>query len=214
MKKSIAVLGLGRFGKSLAENLYKMGADVLAVDSSEELVQDFSGRCTSAVCADLETEEDVIALGLNNMDIVVVDLSQNLAASVMAIAVAKEQGVPRIVAKASSERMEAILRKVGADQIYDPEGEAGQRVARVLLSSGFKEFYELDDNLYMVEMVPKDDWIGKSLSELKLRSRMDLNVVAERRKDGLWQAMSPQKRITPESVLLVVVEKKNIKTLQ
>lgn len=214
MKKSIAVLGLGRFGKSLAENLYKMGADVLAVDSSEDLIQDFSGRCTSAVCADLETEEDVIALGLNNMDIVVVDLSQNLAASVMAIAVAKEQGVPRIVAKASSERMEAILRKVGADQIYDPEGEAGQRVARVLLSSGFKEFYELDDNLYMVEMVPKDDWIGKSLSELKLRSRMDLNVVAERRKDGLWQAMSPQKRITPESVLLVVVEKKNIKMLQ
>ena len=73
MKKSVAVLGLGRFGKSLAENLYRLGADVLVADSNEALVQDFSGKCTSAVCADLEMEEDVTALGLNNMDVVVVD---------------------------------------------------------------------------------------------------------------------------------------------
>ena len=82
MKKSVAVLGLGRFGKSLAENLYRLGADVLVADSNEALVQDFSGKCTSAVCADLEMEEDVTALGLNNMDVVAVDMSNNLAASV------------------------------------------------------------------------------------------------------------------------------------
>ncbi len=214
MKKSVAVLGLGRFGKSLAENLDRLGADVLVADSNEALVQDFSGKCTSAVCADLEMEEDVTALGLNNMDVVVVDMSNNLAASVMVITVAKELGVPQIVAKASSKRMESILLKIGADRIFDPDGDAGLRSARILMSSSFKDFYELDGNMYMVEMAPKDEWLGKSLSELSLRSRFNLNVVAEKGKDGLWQPMSPQKHITPESVLLIVAEKKSINSLQ
>ena len=130
MKKSIAVLGLGRFGKSLADHLYKMGADVLAVDSNQDLIQDFSSKCTAAVCADLENEEEVTALGLKNMDIVVIAMSHNLAASVMSITVAKDQGVPVVVAKASSERMKSILRKVGADQIIDPEEEGGARRGR------------------------------------------------------------------------------------
>ena len=214
MKKSVAVLGLGRYGKSLAENLYRLGADVLTADSNEALIQDFSGKCTSAVGADLEMEEDVLALGLNTMDVVVIDMSNNLAASVMAITVAKEQGVPLVVAKASSKRMDSILLKVGADRIFDPDGDAGLRSARLLMSSSFKDFYELDDNMYMVEMAPKDDWIGKSLSELNLRSRFSLNVVAEKGKDGLWQPMSPQKHISQESVLLIVAEKKSINALQ
>ena len=122
--------------------------------------------------------------------------------------------MPQIVAKASSKRMESILLKVGADRIFDPDGDAGLRSARILMSSSFKDFYELDDNMYMVEMAPKDEWLGKSLSELSLRSRFNLNVVAEKGKDGLWQPMSPQKHMTPESVLLIVAEKKSINVLQ
>ncbi len=214
MKKSIAVLGLGRFGRSLAETLYRMGADVLAVDVNEDLVQDFSGKCTSAVCADLETEEDLMALGLNNMDIVVIAMSHNLAASVMSITVAKDQGAPLVLAEASSDRMRSILRKVGADEILDPAGEAGLRSARTLMYSSVKDFYELDENMYMVEMVPKAEWIGKSLADLQLRNRLNLNVVAEREKDGPWQLASATKLITADSVLLTVVEKKNFKILQ
>ncbi len=214
MKKSIAVLGLGRFGSSLAETLYKMGADVLAVDVNEDLVQDFSEKCTSAVCADLEMEENLIELGLNNMDIVVIAMSHNLAASVMSITVAKDQGTPLVLAVASSERMKSILLKVGADQIYDPAGEAGQRSARILMYSSIKDFFKLDDNMYMVEMVPRDDWIGKSLSELQLRVRMNLNVVAVREKNGLWRLASATRLITPDVLLLIVVEKKDIKNLQ
>ena len=210
MNKSVAVLGLGRFGRSLAESLYNAGADVLAVDCNEELVQSFSDNCTSAVRADLANEEEVAALGLKNMDIVVVAISQDLAASVISITVAKEQGVPMIVAKTSSERMSGILRKVGADQIIDPEGEGGTRWAPILLSAAFKDFYELDENMYMVEMIPKDEWVGKTLAELDLRSKMNLNVVAERVAGGLWHFVSPDEPITPRTILLIVMEKKNI----
>ena len=94
MKKSIAVLGLGKYGRSLAENLYLMGADVLAVDSDEKVVNDFSGKCTSVVQANMENEEEVVALGLKNMDIVVSCTGTNIAAAIMSVAVAKEQGVP------------------------------------------------------------------------------------------------------------------------
>ncbi len=214
MKKSIAVLGLGRFGQSLAENLYRQGADVLAVDNDEDVVQSFSDKCTSAVFADLTNEAEVTELGLKDMDIVIVCMSHSLAPSVMSITVAKEQGVPLVVAKTSSERMSSILRKVGADRIIDPDGESGTRVARVLLAETFMDVYELDDNMYMVEMNPKEEWLGKSLEELKLRSKLNLNVVAERGGRGLWHFIPPQKPLTKQMLLLIVVEKKNITLLQ
>ena len=155
MKKSIAVLGLGKYGRSLAENLYKMGADVLAVDIKEELINEISDKCTSAVCADLTNEEEVSALGLANMDIVISAMGRNLAASIMSVAVAKDQGVPFVVAKTSTDRMASILTKVGADKIIDPEEEGGLRSARILMSASFMDFFEIDENMYMIEMKPK-----------------------------------------------------------
>ena len=134
MKKSIAVLGLGEYGRSLSENLYKMGADVLAVDCNEELVEDFADKCTSAVCANLANEYEVAALGLKNMDVVVTAMGRSLAPSIMSVAVAKEQGVPTVISKASSERMATILKKVGADKIINPEGVGGERSAHILMS--------------------------------------------------------------------------------
>ena len=214
MQKSVAVLGLGEFGKSLAENLYRLGADVLVVDSSEAQIQDFAGKCTSAVCADLANEEDVIALGLKNMDIVVTAMGDNLSASIMSITVAKEQGVPLVVAKSSSGRMSSILRKVGADEVINPEGKSGEREARILLSSSFRDFYELDENLFMVEMPPREEWVGKSLAELNLRKRKNINVVAEKHTEGSWHFLSPDDPISRDSVLLIVIEKKNAIMLQ
>ncbi len=209
MKKSIAVLGLGKYGRSLCENLYKMGADVLAVDCNEALIEEFSGKCTSAVCANVENEDEVLALGLKNMDVVVTAMGKNLAASIMAVTVSKEQGVPVVVSKASSYRMETILLKVGADKIIDPEGEGGARSSRILLSSMFKDFYELDENMYMVEMLPKEQWIGKDLTELNLREKMRINIVALRKKGQPWHFVDPKIPFTSDDILLIVSEKKN-----
>ena len=211
MKKSVAVLGLGKYGRSLSENLYKMGADVLAVDSDENLINEFANKCTSAVCANLANEDEVVALGLKNMDIVVVAMARNLAASIMSIAVAKEQGVPLVVAKSSSDRMTSILLKVGADKILDPEGDGGARSARILISSSFKDFFKLDDNMYMIEMEPKKEWLGKNLIELNLRKSFNLNVVAVREKGKLWQFVDPNAPFTQDSLLLIVMEKQHMK---
>lgn len=214
MKKSIAVLGLGKYGKSISENLYRMGADVLAVDNDEEVVSEFAEKCTSAVCANLTHEDEVTALGLKNMDIVVVAMGRNLAASILSIAVAKEQGVPLVVAKSSSDRMSTILLKVGADKILDPEGEGGLRSAKILLSSSFKDFFRLDDNMYMIEMEPKKEWIGKNLIDLGLRKAWNLNVVAVRKRGELWHFVDPKEPFSEDSLLLIVMEKKHMKKWQ
>lgn len=209
MGKSVAVLGLGKYGKSLAENLYMMGADVLAVDKDKELINEFAGKCTSAVCANLENEDEVEALGLKNMDIVVC-ATGNLAAAIMSVAVAKEKGVPLIVAKTSSDRMSSILLKIGVDKILDPEGEGGMRSARILLSKSFKDFLEIDSNMYIVEMYVKDEWVGKNLIELGLRQKHRMNVIAVRKKDQKWGFSSPDEPLEKDMVLLIAMEKKDV----
>ncbi len=208
MSKSIAILGLGKYGRSLAEHLYSMGAEVLAVDLKRDLVDDVAENCTSAVCANLTDEAAVMALGLKDMDIVVSAMGGNLAASIMAIAVAKEQGVPLVVAKSSSERMSSILRKVGADKVIDPEGDGGERSARILMSMSFKDFFKLDDNMYLIEMSPKQDWVGKTLVDLELRQTMDLNVIASKKKGEKWRFIDPKQSITEDTQLLIAMEKK------
>ena len=209
MKKSVAVLGLGKYGRSLSENLYRMGTDVLTVDRNETLIDEFADKCTSAVCADLADEDEVVSLGLKDMDIVVTAMGNSLAASIMSVTVAKEQGVPLVVAKASSDRMASILKKVGADRIIDPEGEGGGRSARILMSSVFKDFYELDENMCLIEMLPKKEWIGKNLEELDLRKKEELNVAAARKENKPWHFVDLKTPFEADDILLIVTEKGN-----
>lgn len=214
MNKSVAVLGLGKFGKGLAENLYRLGADVLVVDKNEELVDEFADKCTSPICANLEDEDEVASLGLKNMDVVVTAMGGNLAASIMSVAVAKDQGVPLVISKTSSRRMSSILRKVGADRILDPEGEGGERVARVMLSSNFQDLFKVDNNLYLIEMKPKKDWVGKSPKELALRKAKNLNVVAVKEAGKSWHMVDANKPFAEDNLVLISMEKKDLSSMQ
>ena len=210
MKKSVAVLGLGKYGRSVAKSLYAIGEDVLVADKDERRIRDISSKVTSAVCADLENEDEVMALGLQNMDIVITAMGGNIAASIMAVSIAKEKGVPLVIAKSSSSRMATILQRVGADKIVDPEKEGGVRSARILASQAIHDYYELDDNLCMVELQPKSAWIGKSLIELDLRKKHNMNVAAIKEKGGNWRYINPSHKLTENNLLMAILEKKDI----
>lgn len=210
MNKSIAVLGLGKYGMSLVRELNKIGVDVLAVDRDESVVKEIADYCTEAVCADLEDENSLLSLGLKDMDIVVVAIGDNLEASIMSVLVAKEQGVPRILAKSSSERMSVILNKVGADTVIQPEKYAGKRSAVILASETMLDYFQVDDSLCMIEMLPLDNWVGKSLIDLDLRSSQKINVVARKDEDGHWVLVDPDQPLKENSRLLVVLEQKDL----
>ena len=207
--KSIAVLGLGKYGRSLADALYKMGADVTVADIDEEIIRDFSSRSTQAVVADLTNEEEVLALGLKDMDVVVIAMGSNLSASIMCIAVAKEQEVPLVVAKAPTQRAGSIFKKVGADRVIDPETESGKRSARILLSSSVLDFFEIDDNLDIVEIRVQPEWIGKNLIELHLRRHYGINVIALKKGGGKWKYIDPNQQLTEDCSLLAAVENRD-----
>ena len=214
MSKSIAVLGLGKYGRSLAASLYSMGADVMVVDRNRELIREFADKSTVAIVADLANEEEIKELGIKNMDVVVVAMGAALGPSIMSVVVAKEQGVPLVVAKASSERMASILKKVGADKVINPEAETGVRSAKILTSSTFLDFFSVDENLCLIEMRPKKKWVGKSIKELELRNQCNINVVALKENSKSWMYVDPNRPLTADTKMLVALEKKDLKSIQ
>ena len=210
MSRSIAVLGLGKFGRSLAESLYSLGMDLMVVDRDPDLIREFSAKSTVAVCANLESEEEIQALDLKHMDMVVVCMGTSLGPSVMCVMEAKNQGVPFVMAKALSPQMATILKKVGADQVINPEAESGMRTARALASPTILDLFDVGDNLCMIEMVPDKKWIGKTLLDLNLRKTRGINVIAMKEGGNTWSYLDASSPIRENATLLVVLEKKHL----
>ena len=146
MKKQYAVLGLGRFGYAVAVTLAQAGNQVLAVDSSEELVQEISDYVTYAVRADITDTNVFASLGISDMDVVIVGIAQNMQASILATIQSKEAGVPYVIAKCLSKIHADILTRVGADKVIMAEYETGVRLAKNLISGGFRDLFELSDD--------------------------------------------------------------------
>ena len=126
----------------------------------------------------------------------------------MCVMEAKSQGVPFVMAKALSQQMGTILKKVGADQVINPEAESGMRVARALASPTILDLFDVGENLCMIEMVPEKKWIGKTLLELNLRQKRGINVVAMKESGKTWTYLSAHSPILENATLLVVLEKK------
>ncbi len=213
-KKSFAVLGLGNFGMGIAKALMDRGAEVLAVDRNERLIEDNAGRFTQSVIADLMDVDQIRQLGLGSMDAVIVCMAQDLEASIMCVMIAKESGVKKVIAKAKNRRKSEILKSVGADQIVFPEQDSGTRMAFQLMSPDVLQFFELTSDLVIVEMEPRKEWCGKTLSDLDLRKRYGINVIAFREGDNAFDISSDRTLIREGESLLVVTTKDNLEKLE
>ncbi len=211
--KSFAVLGLGKFGRSTVEELVRAGAEVMAVDNDEEKVKKISVIAAYAMQADVRDSEAMQELGLSNMDGVIVAMTGSLDASIMATIMAKEEGVPYVLAKAQDEVHERILKRVGADKGIIPERESAARVARNMISGNFLDFIELSERVRMVELSVKPEWMGYSLCELDLRKKYSLNVMAIRSEGELVTNIDPEEKLTADMTLLVTIDKKDLARL-
>ena len=126
-KKSFAIFGLGRYGRAIAEELVAHGADVIAVDKDEDIVEEASLGLPVCKCADITDSAVIEQLGIANMDVVVIAIASSLDASIMATLLCKEAGVPMVIAKCGSFMHQKILQKIGADKIVFPEADSGAR---------------------------------------------------------------------------------------
>ena len=214
INKTYAVIGLGKYGRSVAEELVKSGADVLAIDYKEENVNDASTTIPVCKCADITDSKVVEQLGLAEVDVVIVAMATNLESSVMAITLCKEVGVKTVIAKCSDEMQRKIMSSVGADIVVFPEKESGIRLAKNLLSAGFSDLIELSDEVSMVEMDMKEKWIGKTLLELDFRKKYSMNVVAIRQGQQIYTDIDPRKPLEADMKLIVIANLKQLKKVK
>lgn len=203
-RKQFVVLGLGRFGMSIAKTLSDNGFDVMAVDINAEHVQIASEFVTHAVRADISDEISLRSLGIGNFDVVIIAIAGQLEASVMATLVCKEMGIPYVMAKAQDDMQKKILEKIGADRVVFPEREMGARIANSLMFGNFVEVMELSDEFGVAEFEPLKEWIGKTLAQTEIRNKYGLNVVATKKK-GKFIASPPPNHVFTEGELVVAM---------
>ena len=213
MSKQYAVIGLGKFGFSVATTLAQAGKEVLAVDKDAEPVQEIADLVTYAARADITDSRVFASLGISNMDVVIVGISENMESSILATLQAKEAGVPLVIAKGMSQMHANILKKVGADRVVMAESETGIRLGKSLISGGFQDFFMLSDSFSMVELPVPEEWTGHNLEELDLRKKYSINVIAVKDGEDIRVTVNPKTLLRAEEVLILIGENKELAKL-
>ena len=212
--KTYMVVGLGRFGSEVARQLAALGCEVLAMDTSEELVQQLSGTVTQAVVGDARDKGVLRALGAKDFDCAIVAIGGSLANSVLATMNLKELGVPHIVCKAHDDTHRQVLVKLGADQVVIPEQENAARLARSLSSPNVLDYIELSDEYGIIEVPAPKRWLDKTLKELNVRAKLGVNIIAIERDGKISVSPSADYMILAGDILVVLGDTDALSTVQ
>ncbi len=200
------ILGIGNFGYYVAKTLYEAGEEVLAVDQSRERVQNADKICTKAVVADVTDRDTLKSLDVDEARAVIIALGDDMAASILATLHLKDLGARRIIVKAISEEHARILAMIGAHEVIFPERDMALKVARQIISPNMLDSLYLSEQYSMWEIAPPSGWIGKTLSQIKVRNEYNIQVVAI--KDALEDAMHippPSDYVIKDSDILIVI---------
>ena len=182
MKKHYAVIGLGRFGFSVAKTLAKYDAEVIAIDSEEERVKKTADFVTYAVQLDAIDEKALRSVGVQNVDTAIVSIGENIEASILVVMLLKELGIRNIIAKAVTTLHGKVLQNLGVNRIIFPERDMAIRVAHSLIRPSVLEQLELSQEYSIVELPTPDNLIGKTLKDTQLRTRYGVNLIAIKRR--------------------------------
>ncbi|WHY75624.1 TrkA family potassium uptake protein [Neobacillus sp. WH10] len=210
MANQYAVIGLGRFGLSIANKLFESGQEVLGVDVNEERVEESHSFVTHSVIADSTDAEALKSIGIRNFDTVIVAIGNDIQASILTVLLLKELGVKKVIAKAINKLHGQVLKKVGADWVVFPERDMGIRVAHQLLSPNVLNFIEISKNYSIEEVKIPDRMKDRTLRELDLRAKFNLSVIAIRHEDELNISPSPDEKIYYGDVLVVIGENRDL----
>ena len=210
------VVGLGRFGRSVARTLYENNQDVLAVDDDEEVVQQAidSGVVSEAIVLDASDETAIKNIIKDNFDVAFVCIGANVQASILVTLLLKEAGIPKIIAKAQAKSQGKVLEKIGADEVVYPEEFMGKRVASKVLRPTIIEHFKLSNKYAVVEVLAPKSFIGRSLIQLDVRKRFEINIIGIKDKDNEVNiSPSPETVIKEGDTLIVVADSQKMNEL-
>jgi trk system potassium uptake protein len=214
MSKQFAVIGLGRFGGSVAQTLHDMGYEVLAIDRDPQRVQDYAQIVTHAVEADSTDENALRALGIRNFDVVVVSIGEDIQSSILTTLILLELGVKKVVVKARNDLQGKVLYKIGAHKVIYPERDMGVRVVHNLISPNILDYIELADDYSILEISAGEFFRGKTLEELDIRAEFGCNVMAIKSGDRINIAPMADDVIHEGDILVVIGHNDDLKKLE
>ncbi len=171
------VIGLGRFGKSVATTLTELGKEVLVIDTNQDAINQMEGIVSGAVVADSTGSDVLHSLGVQNFDCAIVCIGKDLQASILTTLICKDLGVNYVVAKAKNEQIKKVLERIGADMVVFPEVYMGKKVANMLTNPSMNEILNLTDNFKIVEIPVPDAWQNKTIIELDVRKKYKVSII-------------------------------------
>lgn len=213
-KKQYVVLGLGNFGTSVALSLQRLGCEVIAVDEDMEKVEQIAESVSYAMKANINDPDLLKSLEVENLDGIIIAISENMETNIMAALLAKEAGASYVLAKARDEMHGTILKKLGVDAIVYPEWEMGARVAKNLVSTNFADWITLSPEYSMIEMSIPKKWAGQTLTELDVRKEYGVSVVGYMDGDEVEINPNPNVPLKENIILILVGKNKDLQLLR
>jgi len=215
MKKSFLIIGLGRFGISLARTLTKEGHSVLGIDNDDIVIQKFSFEIDNVMKLDATDSEVLDSLGIADFEAVIISIGEKyIQNSILATLLAKEKGAKKIIAKAGTKVQGKVLSKVGADMVVFPEKDMGQRIGKILSSHNIIDFIELSSDITILELKTPDLMTGKDLIELNLRKKYGVTIISVKNSDGIVKTPPDVNyKFKEEDILTLIGENKLLKKL-
>ncbi|SFH56199.1 potassium channel family protein [Pisciglobus halotolerans] len=209
---TIGILGLGRFGRAVAQELSTFDCEVIVIDKNQENVEWIEPYVTQAIQGDIRDFDFLENIGMANCDVAVVATGDSLESSVLGIMNCKKLGINSIVAKAQDKDYRDVLVAIGANTVIQPEKEMGKRVAKSLLRRHITDMVELDENYAVVEFFPPKTWIGETIETLDLRKRYEINIIGLRNKDDgkLDVSFGPDHQVQADDIFVGIAESDKI----
>ena len=206
--KSILLIGLGRLGRHIALELNKLGHEVMAIDECEERVNDILPYVTNAEIGDSTNVEFLKSLGIKNYDVCIVTISADFQASLETTSLLKELGAKTVISRAERDVQEKFLLRNGADEVIYPEKQLAKWAAIRYTGDHITDYVELDDDYAIFEVDVPKSWISKSVGEIDIRKRYNINIMAVKHGDKMDVAITPDTVFTEDITLLVLGEYK------
>lgn len=211
--KSFLVIGLGRFGNHLCQDLVNLGSEVMIIDKDEAAVQDLLEYATTVKIGDCTKEEVLRSLGVGNFDVCFVCIGSNFQSSLEVTSLLKDLGAKYVVSKASRDIHAKFLLRNGADEVIYPDKDIAERVAVKYSANHVFDYFELHSDYSIFEIQPKKTWIGHSIAEANIRAKYNVSIFGIQKGDQLNVFPKPDYIMTKEDHLMVVGLKKDISKL-
>lgn len=208
--RSMLIIGAGRFGKNLAVKLAELGNEVMVADLDEDAVHDLVPSVTRVQICDCMDREVLAELGVRNFDVCFVCISDNFQSSMEITSLLKEQGAPYVVAKSGREIHAHLLKKIGADDVVYPERDMAQRTAVRYSARGAFDYIELSPEYAIMEIIPPENWIGRDIRELNVRTEHKINVIGVRNGKHILPLVSAEHVFDKQEHIIVAGEQKDI----